>query len=82
MKNFKRSFREQFRECKEQGFLGEGPVLDYGRHPGFLPVNPRKRKAILDSGEKGLPLFKCLRFGGVCNSGKKACQELRTLRTK
>jgi hypothetical protein len=73
-----KTFREQRLACKETGYTGEGPKLSYDKYPELLPQNPRIRNMIL-AGENAMPTFSCLRFGGICNSGKPQCRTLRGL---
>lgn len=71
-----KTFRQQFLICKRGGYTGDGPKLSYERFPELLPVNPRVRNMILAQ-EKAMPTVSCLRFGGICHSGKPQCRTLR-----
>ncbi len=74
MEKFKeKPFRTQFIECKNGGFHGVGPTIDYKSIPELLPFNPFVARKLLKL-EKGLPTIACLRFGGICNSGKIKCK--------
>ena len=71
-----KTFREQFISCKGNGYTGSGPKLSYKKFPELLPLNPRIRNMILAK-ENAMPTIACLRFGGICHSGKPQCRTLR-----
>ena len=85
MKNPK-AFSKQFQECKRDGFTGKGELEKFSDHPELLPPLPRLlyskkfkkfKKWVETDPNAGLETIKCLRFGGVCNSGHKDCRKLR-----
>lgn len=71
-----KSFREQFEVCAAEGMHGRGPVLNYAIHPGLIPHDPALGKFVVTI-EDGLPTVGCVRFGGICSSGKAECKRLR-----
>lgn len=80
-----KSFHRQYRECSAEGMLGEGEVLKFKNNPDLLPMPWHQEacmsvKQLLDRDpEAGLKTVKCLRFGGICNSGHKKCQKFRNV---
>jgi len=80
-----KSFKKQFCECKEQGYLNEIKFESFEEHPEILPAFPWKKrlKPMMDaikSGElKGLNKYICGRFGGDCNSGHDDCRKMREI---
>jgi len=80
-----KSFRKQFCECKDSGYLEQTIYKSFKDHPEMLPCMPwrkslRKMMAAIESGElKGLSSFVCGRFGGECSSGHSDCRKMREL---
>jgi hypothetical protein len=72
-----KSFREQFTECKRNGFTKPGKFISFEHHPEMLPFCPTKRKKMLEAKVKGFNEMSCGRFGGSCSSGHPACRKLR-----
>lgn len=73
-------FREQFIECKKNGFCKPGKFISFIHHPELMPLCPTKRKKMIEANCKGFKEISCGRFGGSCSSGNKGCRRLRTLR--
>lgn len=74
-----KSFRTQFCECHDAGLLNKTVFLSFDEHPDYLPAFPSKEMVTaLKSGEwKGIDLFVCGRFGGICSGKHPDCYELR-----
>jgi hypothetical protein len=80
-----RGFREQFIECKNNGYHGVGELQKYKDHPEFLPMPFSKAakpiaKELKKNPDAGIRFVSCLRFGGTCHSGHPQCQDLRMIK--
>jgi len=78
-----KSFRKQFCECNDNGFLKNTIFKSFEDHPELLPALPglpklRKMMEAINSGEmKGITIYECGRFGGECSSGHSDCRKMR-----
>lgn len=80
-----KGFREQFIECKNNGYQAKGEFKKYKDYPELLPAPWHKgAKLIADelkkNPEAGVQFIACLRFGGTCSSNHPLCQDLRRIR--
>jgi hypothetical protein len=69
-----KNFREQFVECRKNGFHGEGTPLNRTEDMPLLKKLSKEETAKL----KQVCTVACLRFGGICHSGNEACVEMRS----
>jgi hypothetical protein len=65
---FMKGFREQFMECRQNGFTGRGDLIDITPGSEWEPMMPNKSKAFRDAGVTHIETLRCLKFGGTCSS--------------
>ena len=76
-----KSFREQFSECDDSGYLKQTIFKSFEEHPEILPAFPKLNllKKIESGRLKGLDFYVCGRFGGECSSKHKDCMKMRNV---
>ena len=68
-----KTFRDQFIECRKDGFHGQGRFL---YSPNDMPLLKKLNPQDIRKLEKKR-LVACLRFDGICESGNEKCRKMR-----